>query len=219
MIRTRCCVTLVAAAMLLLLGTSARGQQVTEAANQPDRIRGHIEVVDDGAIVLETADGGTVRLAVSDNLSVLKLSEASFTELEFGTYVGSASRRLDAYSPIIRDSLSWLHEGYELRIIDDELRGIAVGHTSWDLTPESVMSHGWVDDLEVRVISIKYGPTEEEETDVDIPRDAPILRMSLGDKSLIQPGANVLAGAQKDGEGNYAALFLMVGEGDIVPPL
>lgn len=219
MIRALCSVMVIAAVMVAVLGTSARAQQVADPPNQPDRIRGLIEEVDDGAIVLETRDGATVQLAVAENLSVFKLAEASFTDVEFGTYVGSASRRLDAFSPFVRDSLSWLHEGYELRIIDDELRGIAVGHTSWDLTPESVMSHGWVDDLEVRVISIKYGPTEEEETDVDIPRDAPVLRMSLGDKSLIQPGAHVLAGAQKDGDGNYAALFLMVGENGIVPPL
>ena len=51
--------------------------------------------------------------------------------------------------------MSWLHLGYELRIFDEQLRGLALGHTKWDLTAESVMTHGWVDDLEVRVLSIK----------------------------------------------------------------
>ena len=54
---------------------------------------------------------------------------------------------------------------------------------------------------------------------MDIPRDVLILKLSLGDKSLIKPGAHVFAGAQKDSDGNYDAVFIMVGEDGIVPPL
>src|SRR2546426_6267265 len=50
-------------------------------------------------------------------------------------------------------------------------RSIAVGHSKWDLTPNAVITHGWIDDLEDRVLSIKYGPTDQEETDVEISRD------------------------------------------------
>lgn len=170
-------------------------------------------------MVIETVGGEAVRVGLSDSVSVFSLAKASFTDVDFGTYVGSVSERLDAFSPFVRDSLSWLHKGLELRILDEELRGIALGHTSWDLTPESVMSHGWVDDLEIRVLSIKYGPTEEEETDVDIPRDVPILRMSMGDRSLIKPGVHVFAGAQKDAAGDYAAVFIIVGKDGVVPSL
>ncbi len=166
-------------------------------------------------------DGKTLRLRLADGLTIFSLSKASWTEVDFGTYVGAVSVRLgdDIYSPIRRDSLSWLHKGFELRIIDEELRGIAVGHTKWDLTPNSVMTHGWVDDQEDRVISIKYGPTEEEETDVEVSRDVPILRMSRGDKSLLKPGARVFAGAQKGADGGYVAVFIFAGKGGIVPPL
>jgi hypothetical protein len=162
-----------------------------------------------------------VRLGLSNDVSIFSLIKARFTDLDFGTYVGAVSYRMgdDIYSPIRRDSLSWLHKGFELRIIDEKLRGIAVGHTKWDLTPASVMTHGWVDDLEDRVISIKYGPTEEEETDVEISRDVPILKMSPGDKSLIKAGARVFAGAQKGADGNYQAVFIFVGKDGIVPPM
>ncbi len=208
-------------AAFMALGTPAYAQTVTktEKSAEPDRIRGLISVAEESSMVVETAGGETVRIRLSDNVSVFSLAKASFTDVDFGTYVGSVSERLDAFSPFVRDSLSWLHKGLELRILDEELRGIALGHTSWDLTPESVMSHGWVDDLEIRVLSIKYGPTEEEETDVDIPRDVPILRMSLGNKSLIKPGAHVFAGAQKDAAGDYVAVFVMVGKDGVVPSL
>jgi hypothetical protein len=203
------------------LGPPARAQKETEPGAQPDRIRGEITNAEASAIVVKTHDGNAVRLRLTNDLSVFSLTKASFADVYFGVYVGAVSYKLgdNIYSPIVRDSLSWLHKGLELRIIDESLRGIAVGHTKWDLRPDSVMTHGWVDDQEDRVISIKYGPTEEEETDVEVSRNTPVLRMSLGDKSLIKAGARVFAGAQKDANGDYVAVFIFVGKDGIVPPL
>jgi hypothetical protein len=204
------------------LGTPARAQVHTApAANEPERIRGQITRVDGSTIQVKTAKGVTMRLGLPDAAAIFALSKASFGEVDFGTYVGAVSRKLgdNIYSPIVRDSLSWLHRGFELRIIDESLRGIAVGHTRWDLTPDSVMTHGWVDDLEERVISIKYGPTEEEETDVEVPRDVLVTRMTLGDKSLVKPGAQVMVGAQKGADDSYTGVFIFVGKDGIVPPL
>ena len=203
----------------LALSTPAWAQKVSETGEEPDRIRGQIASVEDSSIVIRTGDGKKVRLKLMDYSSVLSLKKSSFTDVDFGVYVGSVSRKLDKYSPIVRDSLSWLHQGYELRVFDEELRGLALGHTKWDLTKESVMTHGWVDDLEIRVLSIKYGPTEEEETDVDISRDVPILRLSVGDRSLVKKGAHVFAGAQKGEDGDYVAVFIMVGGEGVVPAL
>ncbi len=218
MVRTFSYLLTIASVVVVATTTLAQAQTVTEAEG-PDRIRGQITTVDEASMIIQTPDGKEVRLELSDGVSVFSLSKASFTDVDFGSYVGAVSVRLAAFSPIIRDSMSWLHQGFELRIMDENLRGIAVGHTSWDLTSDSVMSHGWVDDLEVRVLSIKYGPTEEEETDVDIPRDAPILKMSIADKSLIQTGAHVFAGAQKDGDDSYVAVFIMIGIDGVVPSL
>jgi hypothetical protein len=203
----------------IALGLAMTSDGIRAEEKEPDHFRGQIASIDSSAISLDTGNGSPVRMALSDQVTVIKLSNASFTELDFGTYVGSVAKKLDKYSPIVRDSLSWLHEGYELRIIDEDLRGIALGHKSWDLTPESIMAHGWVDDLEIRVISIKYGPTEQEETDVEIPRDVPILRMSLADKSVLHEGIRAFVGAEKDASGEYVALFVFVGDGEIKPPL
>lgn len=195
-----------------------QAQVFTEPKDETLRFRGQIVEASDSEIVLQTAKGN-VRLSVADNLTVLNLTKTTFTGVDFGVYVGAASVKLDKFSPIIRDSMSYLHRGFELHIVDESLRGIALGHTNWDLTPDSVMSHGWVDDIEIRVLSIKYGPTEEEETDVEVPRNAPVVKMSLGDRSLIRPGAEVLAGAQKGAGGGYSAVFVMVGDGGVVPPM
>ena len=127
---------------------------------------------------------------------------------------------MDEFSPIVRDAVSYLHKGYELRIIDEELRGIASGAKKWSLPPGAIAAHGWVDDMEDRVLSIKYGPTEKEETDVEVPRDAPVTVMKLEeDSALVKQGAHIFAGAQKDEDGNYVAVFIFVGKNGIVPAL
>lgn len=190
----------------------------TARSDEPEIIRGQITAVEGDAIIVK--NGVTsYRLGIPENAAVLVLSEGSFTKVEYGVYVGAVAVKMDAYSPIVRDSLSWLHQGYELRIIDEELRGIASGHKPWNLTNETIIAHGWVDDIEGRVLSIKYGPTEAEETDVEIARDRPVLRMSLGSRSLIVPSAHITAGGQKDEKGNFVAAFVFVGKDGIVPPL
>jgi hypothetical protein len=186
---------------------------------EPDHIRGQITKVDGSSFAVKTGDGKTLRIGLADETTVISLSKGSFTDVDLGVYVGAVAVKLEEYSPIVRDSAVWLHKGFELRIIDEALRGIALGHKKWDLTPDTIISHGWIDDLEVRVLSIKWGPTDYDETDVEVPRDVPINKMSLGDKSLIKPGAHVFAGAQKGADGKYLAMFVFVGKDGIVPPL
>jgi hypothetical protein len=199
------------AAIVLVLGAAAQ-------AEEPELIRGQITKVEGSVFVVKNGEK-TYKIGLPDTAAILALSEGSFTKVEYGVYVGAVAVKLDAYSPIVRDSLSWLHRGFELRIIDEELRGIASGHQPWNLTNETIIAHGWVDDMEGRVLSIKYGPTEAEETDVEVPRDKPVLRMSLGDKTMIKPDAHVTASAVKGANGQLEAAFVFVGKDGIVPPL
>jgi hypothetical protein len=204
---------------LALILTSMLSAGTRAQAPDTENVRGQITRVEASSIEVKTANGKTVTLATNGATSIFSLTKASFTEVQFGSYVGAVAMKDEKYSPIVRDSLSWLHNGFELRIIDESLRGIALGHKKWDQPPGAIMAHGWVDDMEVRVLSIKYGPTEEEETDVEVPRDAPIHRMSIGDKALLKPGAHMFAGAQKNIDGKYTAVFVIVGKDGIVPKL
>ena len=214
MVRALCRPSVIVCFVVLALGTLARAQDA-----EPDHIRGLVTSVQGSSMVVLTADNKTVELKLQGSSTIIGLARGSFTEVDFGTYVGAVAVRLDEYSPILRDSAVYLHRGFELRIIDERLRGIALGEKKWDLTPGSIISHGWVDDMEIRVLSIKWGPSDYDETDVEIPRDAPVHRMSLGDKSLIKPGAHVFAGAQKEAGGRYVAVFVFVGKDGLVPAL
>ncbi len=207
-----------ALALALLLVPALERPALAQDA-EPDHIRGEIASVQGGAMVVKTKSGRTVRIALPDNLTVISLSKGSFTEVDFGVYVGAVAYQLNEYSPIVRDSAVWLHKGMELRIIDEKLRGIAIGEKKWDLTAVSKIAHGWVDDLEDRVLSIKWGPSDYDETDVEVPRDVPIHRMALGDPSLLKPGTPVFVGAHKGTDGRYTAAFVFCGKDGVVPAL
>ena len=201
----------------IVLASSAPARAADEP--DPDHIRGRITAVEDTAILVQTREGAVVRLGLDEATTVLMLAKGSYTEVDFGVYVGAVAVKLEEFSPIIRDSAVYLHRGFELRLIDDQLRGIALGHKPWTLTKETIISHGWVDDIEDRVLSIKWGPSDYDETDVEVPRDAPVHRMSLADRGQIKSGVHVFAGARKAPDGKYSAVFVIVGKDGIVPPL
>jgi hypothetical protein len=199
-----------------IVGKGSEGRPESE---EPENIRGQILSIEGASMVVKTGGDKKVSLVLPDNFTVIILTKGSYTRVDFGVYVGAVAVKMDQYSPIVRDSLSWLHKGFELRLIDEKLRGIALGHKKWDLTNESIIAHGWVDDIEGRVISIKYGPTEFDETDVETPRDVPVHNMSLGDKSMIKAGKQILAGYQKGANGDRVVSFIFVGQGDNAPGL
>ena len=112
-----------------------------EATAEQENIRGQVTKADGAVMHVRDSSGKEELIRLNDATTVLSLTPASFIDVDFGTYVGSVSERMgDRYSPIYRDSLSWLHKGLELWIIDESLRGIALGHMKWDLTPASVMT-------------------------------------------------------------------------------
>lgn len=204
----------IASVMVMAMCIPARAQEV-----EPEHIRGQILSIEGSTMVVKTGDGKAVPLRLPDQFTVIRLTNGSYTKVDFGVYVGAVAVKLDQYSPIVRDSLSWLHRGFELRLIDEKLRGIALGHKKWDLTHESIIAHGWVDDIEGRVISIKYGPTEIEETDVEVPRDVPVQTMSLGDRKMIKTGMRIFAGYLNGENGDHVVSFIFVGQGDNDPAL
>ena len=210
--------SLLCAMALALLASGACGQGA-----EPDHLRGQISAIDANVMTLKASDGRSLRVQLADATPVFTLVKASFSSVDFGLYVGSVAVRLDMASPIVRatprETISWLYQGYEFRIIDDKLRGIAVGFKKWDFPVGSSMTHGWVDDLENRVISIKYGPTQDEESDVLVGPDAPVTRMSVGQRADLKVGAHAFVGANKAGDGKLNAVFVFVGKDGLVPSL
>lgn len=204
-------------AVLALVGT-ARADDV-----EPEHLRGQISSADAGVLTIRTADGRSLRLDLPEQLAVFTLSKANFSNIDFGQYVGSVAVRMDITNPIVRatprETIGVLFQGHELRIIDENLRGIAVGAKLWDVPAGGSMTHGWVDDMDGRTVTIKYGPKREDQSDVLVGKDMPITRMSLGARSDIKAGAHAFVGATKGPDGKLGASFVFIGKDGVVPSL
>ena len=188
-----------------------------------EHMRGQLSSVDAASATLKTADGRSLRLDLPATLAVFTLSKASFSNIDFGQYVGSVAVKLDITNPIVRatprETIGILFQGYELRIIDEKLRGIAVGFKTWDVPKSGSMTHGWVDDIDGRTVTIKYGPQREEQSDVLVGKDMPITRMATGTRGDIKAGAHAFVGASKGADGKFIASFVFVGKDGLVPSL
>ena len=209
---------LMTAWVVLALADAARADD-----DEPDHVRGQISSVNAGSVTIKTADGRSLRLDLPEQLAVFTLSKASFSNIDFGQYVGSVAVKLDITNPIVRatprETIGILFQGHELRIIDEKLRGIAVGFKKWDMPKGGSMTHGWVDDMDGRTVTIKYGPQREEQSDVLVGKDMPITRMSIGERGDIKAGAHVFVGAAKGPDGKLGATFVFVGKDGLVPSL
>ncbi len=209
---------LLAAWALFTLAGTPRADEV-----EPEHHRGQISSVDPSAVTIKTPDGRSLRLDLPERLAVFTLSKASFSNIDFGQYVGSVAVKLDITDPIVRatprETIGVLFQGHELRIIDEKLRGIAVGFKKWDVPKGGSMTHGWVDDMDGRTVTIKYGPQREEQSDVLVGKDMLITRMSLGARSDIKAGAHVFVGATKGPDGKLGASFVFIGADGLVPSL
>lgn len=209
---------LAAASVVLALAGTVRADDV-----EPDHVRGRISSVDAATVTIKTADGRSLRLELPEKVAVFTLTKAAFSNIDFGQYVGSVAVKLDITDPIVRatprETIGILFQGHELRIIDEKLRGIAVGYKKWDVPKGGSMTHGWVDDMDGRTVTIKYGPQREEQSDVLVGKDMPITRMSLGERGDIKVGAHAFVGTSKGADGKLGATFVFVGKDGLVPSL
>ena len=208
------------AALTALLLASAVALSTPAAAHQmpTQHVRGQITAADDSSITVKTRAGATVRLAFAPDPSVTSLMKADFSEVKVGTYIGSAAVPL---RPATRTcSGSGCKEpkltALELRIFPESMKGAGEGQREWVLTPDSRMTNGMVDDVEGRVLSIKY---KGNDVDMHVPTNAPVVNIGSGDKGLLKPGALIFGVAQKGADGNLTALRISAGSDGLIPPM
>ena len=96
----------------------ARGQVGAMRHDTAGYYIGKITDYANGRLTVQTGDGKTVRAVISPRSRIAVLKPADFSEIEEGTYIASTGRETDADST----------EAYELRIVEDKLRGIGEGH-------------------------------------------------------------------------------------------
>jgi hypothetical protein len=180
------------------------------AQDQPVRVRGTVERVDEGLYIIKARNGGEVKVKLADNAMVVALVKASIADVKQGSYIGvSGMPQPDGSQKCL-----------EIHIFPEAMRGTGDGHRPWDLEPSSTMTNGAVEQTtawaEGQVLTLKYKDGEKK---VVVSADCPIVSYLPGDKSELKPGTPIfIAAAQKQADGTLLAPRVNVGRG-VAPPM
>ncbi len=179
------------------------------SAQQTQRLRGTIEKVDGGTLVIKAASG-EVALKLADNAVVVGVTKATIADIKEGSYIGSGAL----------PQPDGTQKAVEVHIFAESQRGTGDGHrTNWDGAPGGTMTNGavgqTVSSVDGTVITVKYKDGEKK---VIVGPDVPIVRYEIGDRSELKPGAAVsVTAAAKQPDGTFTAGRINVGRDGVVP--
>lgn len=115
---------------LLVLCASALAITSAVAQQKPVRVRGTVAQVDGPVLTVQSREGGTVKVKMSDD--VLGVAKASLADVKPGTFVGSTA--------MPEPNGHW--KAVEVHIFPESMLG--EGDRAWDLKPKSTMTNGTV---------------------------------------------------------------------------
>ena len=198
------CIFSVAAFAFVAFITAAAAQ------DQPVRVRGTIERVDNGLYLVKARNGSEHKVKLADNGLVVALVKASLADVKQGSYIGVSGMPQPDGS----------QKALEIHIFPEAMRGTGDGHRSWDLQPSSTMTNGAVEQTAAsadgQVLTLKYKDGEKK---VVVPADCPIVSYLPGDKSELKPGTPIfISAAQKQPDGTLLTPRINVGRG-VAPPM
>ena len=180
------------------------------AQDQPVRVRGTIERVDENLYIVKARNGSELKIKLADNAMVVALIKSSLADVKQGSYIGvSGLPQADGSQKCL-----------EIHIFPEAMRGTGDGHRPWDLQPSSTMTNGAVDQTSAsadgQVLTLKYKDGEKK---VIVGADCPIVSYLPGDKSELKPGAAIfISAATKQPDGTLLTPRVNVGRG-VAPPM
>ena len=198
-----------ATAAAIVMGAPLLGVANARAAGPPPRTRGVITAINGDSVVVKTRFGGPVTLKISSATGYVGASKASLAQVKPGVFIGTAA------TPGSGGSL----KASEITIFPDSMRGAGEGHYGWDLGKSSSMTNGTIGTVTASTkftMTVKYKGGEKT---LAVPDDVPVVDLEPGDRSLLQPGAHVVAFGPKSADGMVDAQRIIVGEKGTVPPM
>jgi len=196
---------LAACAAFAVFVTAASAQQ------PPVRVRGEIVKVDGNTLTVKSRDGGDLTINIPDNVGVSGIVKIPLSDVKAGSYIGVSAM------PASDGSQNALH----LHIFPEAMRGLAEGHTGWDVKPGSTMTNATVAEIaavgEGRTLVVKYKDGDKK---IIVPADVPIVTYVPGTKDELKPGAKIfIIAAQRQADGTLSAARISVGRDGLMPPM
>jgi hypothetical protein len=191
-----------------------------EADDQkPYRVRGTLEAVERDKLTVDTREGETLDLTLSEDTRVMVVRPASLDDIKQGDYVGLTS--IDSGGKRVAISA---------HIFADDLRGTAEGHVPWDLVKEpNTMTNATVAEVqgvgEERELTVSYKQGEgEQKTEgsqtIYVPEELAVVRMEkASDRAVLAAGKKAFLVARDDAAGGRDVLAVIVGEEGAEPPM
>jgi hypothetical protein len=193
------CALVAASAAMSLLGAAARGHDAIE-------VRGTIERTDGNIHVVKLGNGAELRLNVHPDAGVAVGVKGRLWEIKEGSYLGIAGIPQPDGS----------QRALEVHLFHETLRGIAEGHWTWDLQPQSTLTYGtgW------HIAGTAGGNSvtlyhKDGENQIVIPSGAAMLTFLPGNVAELKPGISVFVpAAVKQLDGVLHAQYVMI-SGDV----
>jgi hypothetical protein len=175
----------------------------------PARVRGVIEAFEGQTVVIATENDGVVRLTLTAMTGINGVEKRSLADITDNAFIGTTA--------VKDEDGRW--RATEVHIFPESMRGAGEGHYAWDL-PDSTMTNGAVTGSAAqrrgRTLTVGYaGGT----TQVDVTRRTAIVALTLGDRTLLEPGATVFALAAPQQGGGAVAVAIIAETNGVKPPM
>jgi hypothetical protein len=160
-------------------------------AQQAERIRGEIESVAGNDLTVKTPDGKIVAVALDEGYRVTHITKASLSDIKPGDFVGTGA---------LPDGDAW--KAAEVHIFPKGSRQ-GEGHRVWSSDPSGTMTNA---DVTAAVVGSGNGQltltTHGQSFKINVPPDAPVVKMQAGTPALIKKGAwiGISNGVERNGK-------------------
>ena len=188
------------------------------AQDKPLRIRGTIDQVDGGMMIVKSREGDTLKVKLADDGKVVALVKASLTDIKPNSFVGSTA--------MPQPDGSW--KAVEVHIFPEEMRGTGEGDRPYDYKPQSTMTNGTVNNVGkstmTGAVTIEEGTTltlnyKDGTKKIDVTPETVIVTYLPGSKDELKAGARIyIPAAIRQTDGSLTAARVNVGRG-VSPPM
>jgi len=192
-------------ARFALVGLFVAGVAAAAAAQSPPtQLRGTVTAVAGNEITIAAREGGTAKVRLADNWSVLELSKLDPAKIPSGAYVGAGAARLpDGGLRAVR-----------IVVFPEAMRGTGEGHRAWDVVPDGTMTNAPV----VATVTGSAGPvltlsTGGQTYTITVPPDTNVILMEPGDRATIKAGTPVAVTAARTADGTLTSARVQTGKG------
>lgn len=221
-------ITMTALTALTLLPTAPL------AAPAVERVRGTIESVDAGSLLIKMDDGTSQTVALAGDTKYASVVKSSLDAVKDGAFIGTATKGEEALTAL------------EVVVFPEAMRGTGEGHYAWDeirdttagggTKTRSAMTNGTVKPSAAapkiksamtngtvsgavggeRTVTVTYGA--EGSKTITIPPSTPVVTFEPADGAILKPGGHAFVTAARE-DGKLTARRVAVGKDGLRPPM